>query len=232
MPETQKTITERRRVLLSWSSGKDSAWALHMLRSTPDTEVCGLLTTVNVNFERVAMHGVRRELVQRQAAAAGLPLIVVPLDWPCANEDYEAALLTALEDAKTRFDMEYVAFGDLFLEDIRTYREQQISRVGLRPLFPIWGESTETLAGHMLDMGLRAWISCVDPRKLDREFAGKAFDADFLKSRPRDVDACGENGEFHTFVCDGPMFNYPIDIRLGQVVERDGFVFADVQAPG
>lgn len=221
-----------KRVLLSWSSGKDSAWALQVLRSTPDTEVCGLLTTINSNFERVAMHGVRRELVQCQATAAGLPLIAVPLDWPCANEVYEAALLTALEHAKTRFGIEYVAFGDLFLEDIRIYREQQISRVGLRPLFPLWGESTEQLAGHMLDMGLQAWISCVDPKKLDREFAGKAFDADFLKSRPRDVDACGENGEFHTFVYGGPMFDRAIDIRLGQVVERDGFVFADMQAPG
>jgi uncharacterized protein (TIGR00290 family) len=216
-------------VLLSWSSGKDAAWALHMLHANPDVEVRALLTTINSKFERVAMHGVRRELVELQALAVGLPLVAVPLDWPCANEDYEAALMAALEHAKTDFQIDHVAFGDLYLEDVRAYRERQIEPTGLGCLFPIWGVPSERLAADIVRSGLQAWITCLDPNKLDRECAGRPFDANFLASLPDGVDACGENGEFHTFVSDGPMFNHAIDVRPGEVVERDGFVFADVR---
>jgi uncharacterized protein (TIGR00290 family) len=217
-----------RKVLLSWSSGKDSAWALHRLRQRDDFEVTGLLTTLNAAFDRVAMHSTRRALLEAQAAAAGVPLFTVPLPWPCSNEHYEAAMRTAC-DAAVAQGISAMAFGDLFLEDIRRYREEKLAGTGLEPLFPVWGLDTRALAEEMIAGGLRARIVCVDPRKLPAEFAGRDFDADFLRDLPEGVDPCGENGEFHTAVYAGPMFREPITIESGEVIERDGFIFADVR---
>jgi len=216
------------RVLLSWSSGKDSAWALHALRRTEDVEVVGLLTTTNQEFNRVAMHAVRQELLERQAAATGLPLLIAPLPWPCSNSEYERIMEKALSEASERFAMTHVAFGDLFLEDIRAYREAKLAGTGLTPLFPIWGQPTDELAIEMMESGLRAILTCVDPRRLDASFAGRVFDHSLLNDLPADVDPCGENGEFHTFAVAGPMFTKPIAVNHGEVVERDGFVFADL----
>jgi uncharacterized protein (TIGR00290 family) len=216
-----------RRVLLAWSSGKDSAFALHVLRQQGDVEVAGLLTTVNQTHDRVAMHAVRRVLLEAQAAAAGLPLFVVPIPHPCPNEAYEAAMARALAEARDR-GFVGVAFGDLYLEDVRRYREGAMAGTGLEPLFPIWGRPTAALARQMLSEGLRARLTCVDPRVLPAAFAGREFDAALLRERPPGVDPCGENGEFHSFAWDGPMFRQPVPIRGGEVVERDGFVFADL----
>ena len=216
------------RVLLSWSSGKDSAWALHVLRSSGDVEVVGLLTTLNEAFGRVAMHAVRRELLEAQADAAGLPLLQAPIPWPCSNEQYEAAMTRALAEARERFRPTHVAFGDLFLEEIRAYREAKMAGTGLELLFPLWGRPTDQLAREMVSGGLRAVLTCVDPRRLPQSFAGRTFDAELLTDLPPDVDPCGENGEFHTFVYAGPMFHAPLSVTPGEVVERDGFCFADV----
>lgn len=218
----------KRRLLLSWSSGKDSAWCLHTLRQQADIEVVGLLTTFNEKADRVAMHAVRRQLVEQQAAAAGLPLIPVFLPWPCSNAEYEAALKSALEQAQAESEIDAIAFGDLFLEDIRGYRETQMAALSIEPLFPIWQQPTAELARTMIDGGVKAYLTCVDPKQCPAEFAGREFDFTLLNELPASVDPCGENGEFHTFVFDGPMFDTPIDVRVGQTVERDGFVFADV----
>jgi uncharacterized protein (TIGR00290 family) len=215
------------RALLSWSSGKDSAHALHVLRRRPDVEVVGLLTTVNAAADRVAMHAVRRELLEAQAHAAGLPLLVVPIPSPCPNEAYEAAMAGALAEARSR-GVQAVAFGDLFLEDVRRYREQKMRGTGLEPLFPLWGEPTDSLARAMIGSGLRAYLTCVDPGALDASFAGRAFDSALLAALPPGVDPCGERGEFHTFAWDGPAFRRPVRVRGGEVVTRDGFVFADL----
>lgn len=219
----------RARVLLAWSTGKDSAWTLHVLRSAGEVEVVGLLTTLNEAFDRVAMHAVRRTLLDAQATAAGLPLIAAPLPWPCSNAAYEAAMQKALDQARQRWGITHVAFGDLFLEDVRSYREERMRGTGLAPLFPLWGRPTRELAGQMIEGGLRAVLTCIDPRRLPRELAGREFDARLLAELPPDVDPCGENGEFHTFACAGPMFSASLAARVGEVVERDGFVFADVQ---
>lgn len=222
----------RPRVLLSWSSGKDSAWALLVLRQRGEVEVVGLVTTLNEAFGRVAMHGVRAELVQAQAAAAGLPLWPVPLPWPCSNDEYEARMRAvvgkAVADGVTAF-----AFGDLFLEDIRADRVRHLAGTGIKPLFPIWGppDNTPALARAMIAGGLRATLACVDPRHLSPTFAGRAFDAGLLANLPPGVDPCGERGEFHTFCHAGPMFDRPIPVAVGDVVERDGFWFADL-VPG
>ena len=213
---------------MSWSSGKDSAWALHCLRRRGDFDVTGLLTTLNAAFDRVAMHSTRRALLEAQAVAAGLPLITVPLPWPCSNEHYENAMRTACDRAVAD-GIEAMAFGDLFLEDIRRYREEKLAGTGLEPVFPVWGLDTHALAEEMIAGGLRARIVCVDPKKLPPEFAGREFDGDFLRDLPAGVDPCGENGEFHTVVYAGPMFDEPIAIENGEVVERGGFVFADVR---
>ena len=215
------------KALLAWSSGKDSAWSLHVLRAQEGVEVAGLLTTVNQTFGRVAMHAVRRELLDAQARAAGLPLHVVPIPHPCPNEVYESAMAGALAQARAA-GIEAVAFGDLFLEDIRRYREERMAGTGLRPLFPLWGRPTRDLAEEMIDGGLRARLTCVDPRALDASFAGRPFDRDLLEALPPGVDPCGERGEFHTFACAGPMFDRPIPVRVGEVVHREGFVFADL----
>lgn len=220
------------RVLLSWSSGKDSAWCLHTLNSDPDVEVVGLLTSFNEEADRVAMHAVRRELTEAQALSAGLPLFPVFLPWPCSNEQYESAMKDALSSVHTRTGFDAVAFGDLFLQDIRDYRESQMEKWGFEPAFPIWGENTGPLAGQMIASGIEAFLTCVDPKQCPPEFAGRRFDNSLLEELPDSIDPCGENGEFHTFVTNGPMFADEIPITGGETVERDGFVFADLLPAG
>jgi uncharacterized protein (TIGR00290 family) len=217
------------RALLSWSSGKDSAWALYVLRQRGDVEVVGLVTTLNEAFGRVAMHGVRAELVQTQAAATGLPLWPVQLPWPCSNDEYETRMRAVIERAR-RAGVTVFCFGDLFLADIRAYRERQLAGTGLDPLFPIWGTPADTpaLARAMIATGFRSTLACVDPRHLAPTFAGRTFDLDLLADLPPGTDPCGENGEFHTFCHAGPIFDRPISVRVGEVVERDGFWFADL----
>ena len=215
------------RALLSWSSGKDAAWSLHALRQQGDVEVVGLLTTINRTFERVAMHAVRERLLEAQAEAAGLPLWKVDIPWPCPNEAYEAAMGAACAKAVAE-GIEAIAFGDLFLEDVRAYRVEKLRDTGLRPVFPLWGRDTGELAREMIGGGLKATLTCVNPKQLDASFAGRDFDAALLADLPPSVDPCGERGEFHSFAWDGPMFQHPVRIQRGEVVERDGFVFADL----
>lgn len=216
-----------KRILLSWSSGKDSAWTLHLLRQRVAHEIVGLLTTFNQAADRVAMHGVRRSLVELQAAAAGLPLWSVPLPWPCSNEQYEALMSETCAKAVAQ-GIEGVAFGDLFLEDVRAYRIRQMARTRLEPLFPLWGMPTEALAREMIASGLKAKLTCIDTNKLDRSFAGREFDQELLATLPQGIDTCGENGEFHSFVYAGPMFSSEIGCVPGEIVEREQFVFADL----
>jgi uncharacterized protein (TIGR00290 family) len=221
-------MAELTKIWLSWSSGKDSAWALHELQQAPrDFEVTALLTTVNRDAGRVAMHAVREELLEAQAAAAGLPLVKVPIPSPCSNAAYEEAMTAAMAQARAQ-NIFHVAFGDLFLEDIRRYREEKLQAVGMTPLFPVWGRDTAQLARDMVSGGLRAYLTCVDPRQLDRRFAGRVFDASLLDELPAGIDPCGERGEFHSCVVAGPMFSRPLAVTPGEVVERDGFVFADL----
>jgi uncharacterized protein (TIGR00290 family) len=219
----------KKKALISWSSGKDSAWTLHKMRQSGEYEIAGLLTTMNAAFDRVAMHGTRRALVEAQAEAAGLPLRTIPLPWPCSNEQYESAMRAACAEAVAD-GIEAIAFGDLFLEDVRRYREEKLAGTGLTPVFPLWGLPTRALAREMIAGGLRARIVCVDPRKLPREFAGRDLDESALEAMPADIDPCAERGEFHTVAYAGPMFRYEIRVENGEVVERDGFVFADVKA--
>lgn len=216
------------RALLAWSSGKDSAHALHVLRQRDDVEVVGLLTTFNSTHDRVAMHAVRRELVRAQADAVGLPLHEVEIPWPCPNGAYEAAMAEAMAQAKAR-GVQAVAFGDLFLEDVRRYREEKLAPTGLQALFPLWGRDTRTFAREVIDAGTRAWLTCVDPSALPPHFVGRAYDDALLAELPASADPCGENGEFHTFVWDSPEFRAPLRVRVGEVVTRDGFAFADVR---
>jgi uncharacterized protein (TIGR00290 family) len=220
----------RSKVLLSWSSGKDSAWALHRLRREAEVEVVGLVTTVNEAHDRVAMHAVRSELLRAQAEASGLELWTVPIPSPCSNAEYESAMQVALTRAREA-GIEAMAFGDLFLEDIRRYREEKLRGTGIAPVFPLWGLPTDALAREMIAGGLRARLTCVDPKQLAASFAGREFDGAFLDDLPESVDPCGERGEFHSFAYDGPMFRRPIPVRSGEVVERDGFVFADLLPP-
>jgi uncharacterized protein (TIGR00290 family) len=219
--------TAVKKVLLSWSSGKDSAWALHLLRQNPDVEVAALLTTFNQSADRVAMHAVRRELTLAQAERTGLPLWAVDLPWPCSNAEYETRMQAACDRAIAE-QFQAVAFGDLFLEDVRGYRVRQLAQTGLEPLFPVWKIPTAGLAREMIAHGVKAKLTCVDPSKLDRSFAGREYDTALLADLPPGVDPCGENGEFHTFVYESPVFSSPIAVRMGEIVERDGFVFADV----
>ena len=212
---------------LAWSSGKDSAWALHKVRESGDFEVVALVTTVNSAYQRVAMHAVRETLLETQAAAAGLPLVKVPIPSPCSNDIYEQAMGAAMARARSE-GVKHVIYGDLFLADIRAYREKQLAACGMTPVFPLWLQDTRRLAEEMLAGGLSAYLTCIDPRKLGREFAGRRFDASLLADFPKEVDPCGENGEFHTFACAGPMFHENIPVKAGEVVERDGFVFADI----
>lgn len=212
---------------LSWSSGKDSAWTLHMLRTRGDVEVVGLLTTLNREAGRVAMHAVREELLDAQAAAAGLPLVKVFLPHPCSNDAYEDAMRGAIAQAKAD-GITHMAFGDLFLEDVRQYRERMLADTGIQPIFPLWRQPTRQLADRMIAAGLRAYLTCVDPKQLSPAFAGRIFDEWLLKDLPDGVDPCGERGEFHSFAYAGPMFERSIPILPGEVVTRDGFVFADI----
>lgn len=218
-----------KKVLLSWSSGKDSVWALHLLRQQPDIEIAALLTSFNSAADRVAMHAVRRALVEAQAARTGIPQWSVDLPWPCSNAEYEERMRGVCQRAIAE-GITAVAFGDLFLQDIRDYRERQLQGTGLDPLFPVWEIPTAKLARDMIFAGVKAKITCVDPAQVDRTFAGRDFDQSLLDSLPPGVDPCGENGEFHTFVYDAPVFTRPIEVRTGEIVERDGFVFADVLA--
>jgi len=212
---------------MSWSSGKDSALALHEARIAGELDVVGLLTTVNGSFDRVAMHGVRRALLEAQAAALGLPLHIVELPWPCPNEVYEQRMAVAI-DAARRSGIEAMVFGDLFLEDIRHYREAALEGSGLTPVFPLWLRPTPEVARTLITLDFRAVVVCVDPAQAPRAIAGRWYDASLLDDLPSGVDPCGENGEFHTVVVDGPEFASPVDVEIGEVVERDGFVFADV----
>jgi uncharacterized protein (TIGR00290 family) len=212
---------------MSWSSGKDSALALHHALHAGELEVTGLLTTINAEFDRVAMHGVRRALLEQQAAALGLPLHVVELPWPCSNEVY-AQLMQKAVAAAVLAGAEVMVFGDLFLEDVRAYRERMLADSGLRPLFPLWLRPTSELAHELIASGVRAVICCVDSAQAPRELAGRLYDRELLAALPADVDRCGENGEFHTVVIDSPDFRAPLPVTVGEIVERDGFVFADV----
>ena len=220
-------MNDKPKALLCWSSGKDSAWTLHALRRRPDVEVVGLLTTINTEYERVAMHAVRVALLDAQAEAAGLPLWTVPIPNPCSNQEYESAMGDAMQKALAA-GITMMAFGDLFLEDVRRYRETQLAGTGLTPIFPIWGLPTDALARDMVRAGLKARLTCVDPKQLPASFAGREFDAALLADMPASVDPCGERGEFHTFAYDGPMFRHPVPIQTGEIVTRDGFVFADL----
>jgi uncharacterized protein (TIGR00290 family) len=215
------------KAFVSWSSGKDSAFALHEARRLGLAQIAGVLTTINEVHDRVAMHGVRNALLDRQIASLELPVIKVPIPSPCPNEIYEGRMAEVCERIKAQ-GIRHIVFGDLFLEDIRAYRLEKLSALGMEPIFPLWKRETAALARQMIASGLSARIACLDPRKLDRSFAGRCFDADLLRDLPEGVDPCGENGEFHTVVTAGPMFVNEIRIRIGQTVERDGFVFTDV----
>ena len=219
---------KRQRVLLSWSSGKDSAWALHMIRALR-IEVVGLLTTLNEAADRVAMHAVRRELLEAQAEATGLPLHTVALPWPCSNAEYEQRMGRFIKHA-TADGITHIAFGDMFLQDIRDYRVRQLAGTGIEPLFPLWcsPQDTPALARAMIESGLRAALTCVDPRQLPASYCGRTFDTTLLEDLPATVDPCGERGEFHTFAFAGPMFGKAIEFELGEIVERDGFCYADL----
>jgi uncharacterized protein (TIGR00290 family) len=218
------------KTLLSWSSGKDSAWALHILQQQDQFEVVGLVTTFNEVYDRVAMHAVRRELVEAQAREAGLPLWPVWLPWPCSNTEYERRMAELLTMARKQ-GITHFGFGDLFLQDIRTYRENLLAGTGITPLFPLWStpDDTPLLARQMIAAGLRAVLTCVDPKQCDPDLAGAEFSAEFLDGLPQHVDPCGERGEFHTFCWAGPMFKQSLPVRTGERVERDGFCFVDVQ---
>ena len=220
------------KTLVSWSSGKDSAWLVHTLRSSmPEYDVAAILTTINQDADRVAMHAVRRSVLEAQADALRLPLWSVPIPSPCPNEIYERAMADAVARA-VNDGFTHVAFGDLFLEDVRRYREERLAGTGLTPVFPLFGSNTAALARTMIAGGLRARITCLNPAHLDRSFAGREFDAQLLDDLPPSVDPCAERGEFHTCAYDGPMFSHPVPIETGIVVERDGFVFADLTLLG
>lgn len=215
------------KVLVSWSTGKDSAWCLHELRQSGAWEIVGLVTTVNEAFGRVSMHGVRQTLLERQAQAAGLPLWQVALPYPCPNETYEAAMRELVARARET-GVTHFAFGDLFLQDVRNYRERQLAGTGIQPLFPLWGRDTRQLVREMLDAGMEAVVTCVDPRQIPPSMIGRSLDEAFLQELPPSADPCGENGEYHTFCTAGPMFSAPLKVQRGEVVERDGFLYVDL----
>lgn len=217
----------RPKALVSWSTGKDCAWALHEVQRAGELEVVGLLTTITEASGRVSMHEVPVELVERQAAALGLPLVQVPIPWPCPNEVYEERMGKTMAEAREQ-GVEGVVFGDLFLEDVRRYREQKLEGSGIEPLFPLWGRDTRELAEEMVAAGLRAVVTCVDSSQLAPSFVGRIFDEGFLRDLPEGADPCGENGELHTFAFAGPIFREPLAVKVGEVWERDGFVYAEV----
>lgn len=217
------------KALIAWSSGKDSAWALHVVRQSGGYDVVGALTTVNRTFARVAMHGVRQELLEMQIAAAGLKPVLVHIPHPCTNDIYEQAMAEAVAQAKAD-GITHIIFGDLFLEDIRAYRVEKLKETGITPVFPLWLKPTDALARDMIAGGLQAHLSTVDLKKLSADFAGRCFDDALLGDLPPGIDPCGENGEFHSFVCAGPMLSRPIPVRVGETVTRDGFAYADLLA--
>ena len=215
------------KVLLSWSSGKDSAWTLHLLRQQPNIHVAALLTTFNSEANRVAMHAVRRLLVEAQSERTGIQLWPVELAWPCSKLEYDDRMRIVCQRAAAE-GITAVAFGDLFLQDIRNYRERQLQGTGLTPLFPVWQIPTDKMSRDMMAAGVKAKITCVDASKPAKSFAGHEHDLQLLQALPSGIDPCGENGEFHTFVYDAPVFSGPIAVRTGEVIERDGFAFADL----
>lgn len=218
----------KKKALMSWSSGKDSAWALYRLQQDPDIEVVGLFCTVNQEFNRISMHGIRIELLQAQATSINLPLEIIEIPYPCSNVEYERIMGEFVERAKQN-NIEHFAFGDLFLEDIRNYREEKLKDSGIIPIFPLWGIPTDQLAQEMIAQGLKTMIICIDSKRTPQEFVGQEFNEHFLETLPENIDPCGENGEFHTFVFDAPMFQQPIEIISGELFERDGFIYADIQ---
>ena len=222
-------MRERPKALIAWSSGKDSAWALHEARRSGAFDIVGALTTVTDRFARVSMHGVREELLRAQLDAAGLPAIVVRIPYPCPNEVYEREMAAAMTEAKAR-GVTHIIFGDLFLEDIRAYREKQLAGTGITPVFPLWLKPTAELARDMIASGVEAHLAVVDMKKLPASFAGRRFDQGLLADLPAETDPCGENGEFHSFVSAGPMLSRKIPVAVGETVERDGFAFADLLA--
>jgi uncharacterized protein (TIGR00290 family) len=217
----------RPQALIAWSSGKDSAWALHEARRAGDYDIVGALTTVNEAFGRVSMHGVREVLLKAQLAAAGLDAILVRIPYPCTNEIYERAMAEAMQDAKAR-GITHVIFGDLFLEDIRAYREERLKAIGMTAVFPLWQRPTDALAREMIAAGVEAHLATVDLKKLGSDFAGRRFDSGLLDALPAGIDPCGENGEFHSFVSAGPMLKGRIAVTVGETVVRDGFAYADL----
>jgi uncharacterized protein (TIGR00290 family) len=221
-------VPARPLAVVSWSSGKDSAFALHEVRRRAELEVVGLLTTVTRTYRRVSMHGVREEVLEAQARATGLPLTKVEIPSPCPNEVYERAMGAAVERMRGQ-GVTHLVFGDLFLEDIRAYREERLRGTGITPVFPLWGRPTRALATTMIDAGMDTRLVALDPTKLPRSFAGRRFDRELLGQLPPSVDPCGERGEFHTCVVAGPMFSSPLAVVPGEVVDRDGFVFADLK---
>jgi uncharacterized protein (TIGR00290 family) len=220
-------MSERPKALIAWSSGKDSAWALHEVRRSGEFDVVGALTTVTGTFRRVSIHGLREELLTAQLAAAGLPATVVEIPYPCPNERYEQAMAAAMERAKAD-GVTHVLFGDLFLQDVRAYREAKLAPTGIAPVFPLWDRPTGALAQEMIAAGVAAHLVCVDLKKLPKAFAGRRFDVDLIAALPAGVDPCGENGEFHSFVAAGPMLSRSIPVKTGETVERDGFAYADL----
>jgi uncharacterized protein (TIGR00290 family) len=218
------------KALIAWSSGKDSAWALHEVRRAGDYDVVGALTTVTETFGRVSMHGVREEILRAQHRALRLPSVIVPIPYPCPNEIYEARMAAALDDAKRR-GVTHVIFGDLFLEDVRAYRESKLAGTGITPLFPLWQRPTQALAREMIDAGVETYLVCVDLKRLPKSFAGRRFDHALLADLPASADPCGEKGEFHSCVVAGPMFDRRIEVTVGETVERDGFAYADLIPP-
>jgi uncharacterized protein (TIGR00290 family) len=220
-------MSKRPKALIAWSSGKDSAWALHEARRAGDCEIVGALTTVTETFGRVSMHGVREELLMTQLAAAGLAPIIVPIPFPCPNEIYEARMAAALADAKAA-GVTRMIFGDLFLEDVRRYREEKLNGTGIAPVFPLWQRPTDALAREMIDAGVETYLACVDLKQLSKTFAGRRFDHALLEELPASADPCGEKGEFHSCVVAGPMLTRRIPVAVGDVVEREGFAFADL----
>jgi uncharacterized protein (TIGR00290 family) len=222
-------MTTRPKALIAWSSGKDSAWALHETRRAGDFEIVGALTTVTETFDRVSMHGVRKEILLAQLGAARLPPTLVHIPYPCPNEVYEARMAAALSQAKAA-GITQVIFGDLFLEDVRAYREQKLAGTGIAPVFPLWGRPTATLAREMIDAGVETYLVCVDLKQLPKSFAGRRFDRALLDELPAVADPCGEKGEFHSCVVAGPMFSHGISVVVGETIERDGFAYADLLA--
>lgn len=222
-----KEVSVKIKTLLSWSCGKDCAWALHVLRQDPNVDIAGLVCTVNQEFDRVAIHGIRKELLELQAQNLDLPLYQVHIPYPCSNEAYENAMRAFINEALV-LGFQSIAFGDIFLQNVREYREKLLADTTIKPLFPLWGISTQSLSSKMISSGMRAIITCVDSKYLQQEFSGREYNQSFLDDLPENVDLCGENGEFHSFAIAGPMFNKSIDVEIGKTIYRQGVYFTDI----